>query len=142
MVVPAAGTTPIDGPETSPAGTERTAPHAGMSWIPGSTFRMGSEDHYPEEAPVHKVTVDGFWMDKHAVTNADFARFVRTTRDVTSAERAPDAADYPGAAPELLVAASVVFRQPTRPVSLDNPYNWWTYVPGATGANPTGQVAR
>ncbi len=81
-------------------------------------------------------------MDKHAVTNADFARFVRTTRDVTSAERAPDAADYPGAAPELLVAASVVFRQPTRPVSLDNPYNWWTYVPGATGANPTGQVAR
>ena len=49
----------------------------GMVWIPGGTFRMGSDDHYPEEAPTHKVTVDGFWMDLHTVTNAEFARFVK-----------------------------------------------------------------
>ena len=99
--------------DPSPTDQGRGAPHPGMVWIPGGTFRMGSDDHYPEEAPTHKVTVDGFWMDQHAVTNAEFSRFVKKTRHVTSAERAPDPADYPGAEPELLVAASVVFRQPT-----------------------------
>jgi formylglycine-generating enzyme required for sulfatase activity len=77
-------------------------------------------------------------MDAHVVTNAEFARFVKKTRHVTSAERAPDPAQYPGAAPELLVAASVVFRQPTRHVSLDDPYSWWTYVPGASWRQPQG----
>ena len=114
------------------------AAHAGMIWIPGGAFRMGSDDHYPEEAPTHRVTVDGFWMDLHTVTNAEFARFVKKTRYVTSAERAPDPAAYPGATEELLVAASVVFQQPTRPVSLDNPYLWWTYVPGASWRQPQG----
>src|SRR6476620_10170081 len=77
-----------------------------MAWIPGGMFLMGSEDFYPEERPVHRVSVDGFWMDEHAVTNAEFRRFVKKTRHVTSAERAPDPADYPGAEPDLLVAAS------------------------------------
>jgi formylglycine-generating enzyme required for sulfatase activity len=114
------------------------APHPGMVWIPGGTFQMGSDDHYPEEAPPHRVSVDGFWMDRHAVTNAEFARFVKQTGHVTSAERPPDPADYPGAVPELLVAASVVFQQPTRPVSLDDPYNWWAFVPGADWRQPQG----
>jgi formylglycine-generating enzyme required for sulfatase activity len=109
-----------------------------MVWVPGGTFLMGSDDHYPEEAPAHRVSVDGFWMDQHTVTNQEFARFVKETRHVTSAERAPDPADYPGAATELLVAASVVFRQPKQRVSLDNPYNWWTYVPGANWRQPQG----
>ena len=97
---------------------ESETPHPGMIWIPGGTFQMGSDDHYPEEAPAHQVSVDGFWMDQHTVTNAEFARFVKKTRYVTLAERPPDPADYPGAAPELLVAASVVFQQPTRPVAV------------------------
>jgi sulfatase modifying factor 1 len=99
---------------------------------------MGSEDAYPEEAPVHRVGVDGFWIDQHTVTNTEFARFVKATRHVTLAERVPDPADYPGAKPELLVAASVVFQRQTHPVSLDNPYNWWTYVPGANWRQPEG----
>ena len=82
---------------------------------------MGSDHHYPEEAPAHRVTVDGFWIDRHAVTNAEFARFVRKTGHVTVAERAPDPADYPGARPELLVPASTVFRSPGRPVGPREP---------------------
>jgi formylglycine-generating enzyme required for sulfatase activity len=109
-----------------------------MVWVPGGAFHMGSEGHYPEESPVHRVTLDGFWMDEHAVTNAEFSRFVKSTRYVTTAERAPDPADYPGAIPELLVPASAVFQQPSRPVSLDSPYNWWTYVPGANWRQPHG----
>ena len=77
-------------------------------------------------------------MDQHTVTNAEFARFVKETGYVTSAERAPDPADYPGAKPELLVAASVVFRQPAQRVPTGNPYNWWTYVPGADWRHPQG----
>jgi formylglycine-generating enzyme required for sulfatase activity len=129
-----------------PSGTPRQASrssaqetsHAGMRWIPGGTFLMGSDNHYPEEAPAHPVTVDGFWMDQHTVTNKEFARFVQRTRHVTVAERSPDPADYPGASAELLVPASTVFRQPDRRVSLDNPYNWWTYVPGAEWRHPQG----
>src|SRR5438034_8720050 len=106
-------------------------PFENMSWIPGGTFLMGSNDHYPEEAPQHPVTVDDFWMDRHTVPNAQFSRFVEQTNYVTSAERAPRAEDHPGAKPELLVPASVVFRSPGYPVDLNNHFNWWTYVPGA-----------
>jgi sulfatase modifying factor 1 len=109
-----------------------------MVWVPGGTFHMGSEDHYAEESPVHRVTVDGFWMDEHAVTNAEFSRFVKKTRYVTTAERAPDPADYPDATPELLVPSLRLFQQPSHPVSLDSPYNWWTYVPGASWRQPQG----
>lgn len=84
-------------------------PFEGMVWIPGGIFQMGSNAHYREEAPVHEVTVDGFWMDRFTVTNDQFRQFVEATGRVTSAERPPKAEDYPGAIPELLVPASVVF---------------------------------
>src|ERR687897_981581 len=102
-----------------------------MVWVPGDTFLMGSNDFYPEERPVHRVTVDGFWMDEHTVTNAEFRRFVKATGHITVAERPVYPADYPGAQPEMLVPSSVVFRQPPHRVDLRNHYNWWAYVPGA-----------
>jgi formylglycine-generating enzyme required for sulfatase activity len=113
-------------------------PFEGMAWIPGGTFLMGSDEHYPEESPVHKETVAGFWIDKYLVTNADFKRFVDDTGYKTIAEHVPNAAQYPGALPHMLVAGSVVFRQPDRRVDLRNHYNWWTYVPGADWRHPVG----
>src|ERR1700710_3090912 len=83
-----------------------------MQWVPGGTFLMGSDKHYPEEAPAHRVSVGGFWMDTYAVTNSRFAEFVGATGYVTVAERPADPADYPGAPPEMLVPASTVFVQP------------------------------
>src|SRR5690606_5250814 len=91
-----------------------------LVWIPGGRFRMGSNQHYPEEAPEHDVEVDGFWMDRYLVTNADFARFVRATGYVTVAERPLDPSDYPSVAPELLVPGSAIFRKPDGPVNLDD----------------------
>jgi formylglycine-generating enzyme required for sulfatase activity len=99
---------------------------------------MGSDEHYPEEAPAHPVTVGAFWIDPHPVTNAEFARFVRATRYVTVAEQPADPARYPGARPDLLVPASSVFRSPGHPVPLTDPYQWWTYVPGADWRHPDG----
>jgi sulfatase modifying factor 1 len=113
-------------------------PAENMVWIPGGTFLMGSDEHYTEESPAHQATVDGFWMDKFAVTNAQFTRFVEETGYVTSAERVPNPADYPGAQVEMLVPASVVFRKPPFRVDLRNPYNWWTYVAGASWRHPQG----
>ena len=119
----------------------RNAFHPGMLWIPGGTFLMGSDKHYPEEAPVHQVTVDGFWVDQHAVTNEEFRKFVEATKYVTFAERPPNAADYPGAKPELLVPASVVFQKPRQRVDLRDCYQWWTYVPGANWRHPEGPAS-
>jgi formylglycine-generating enzyme required for sulfatase activity len=99
---------------------------------------MGSDRHYPEEAPAHNVKVAGFWMSPYAVTNADFARFVDATGHVTVAERPADPSDYPGAQPELLVPASVVFKKARAPVDLRNPYSWWTYVAAADWRHPRG----
>jgi formylglycine-generating enzyme required for sulfatase activity len=109
-----------------------------MVWIPGGTFQMGSNDHYPEENPVHEVTVGGFWMDRFTVTNADFSRFVEETGYVTFAERPPRAEDYPGAKPEMLVAGSVIFRKPPHRVDLRNHYNWWDWQKGADWRHPEG----
>jgi formylglycine-generating enzyme required for sulfatase activity len=109
-----------------------------MEHIPGGTFLMGSNRHYPEEAPAHRVQVDSFWIDRTPVTNSGFRRFVEATGYVTLAEIAPDPADYPGALPELLVPASVVFRKPARRVDLRNHFNWWSYVPGADWRHPQG----
>ena len=119
-------------------------PFEDMVWIPGGTFLMGSDKHYPEESPAHEVTVDGFCMDRHTVTNEEFRKFVEATKYVTSAERAPKAEDYPGAKPELLVPASVVFNKPRQRVDLRDCYNWWIYVrrnltperPSAAGIGP------
>lgn len=112
-----------------------------MVRIRGGTFLMGSDRHYAEEALARRVSVNGFWMDRHAVTNEAFVRFVEATGYVTSAERAPDAADYPGAKPELLVPASVVFQKPPQRVDLRDPYQWWTYVPGADWRHPWGPAS-
>jgi formylglycine-generating enzyme len=121
---------------TSPE-AEQTPP-AGMTWIPGGTFLMGSDHHYPEEAPAREVSVDGFWMDMYSVTNEQFQRFVAATGYVTIAERPLNPQDYPGALPELLVAGSIVFQQPPQRVDLSNPNNWWAYVPGADWRHPQG----
>jgi formylglycine-generating enzyme required for sulfatase activity len=109
-----------------------------MVWIPGGTFVMGSNDFYPEERPVHRVTVEGFWMDEHPVTNAEFRRFIKATSYVTTAERPPDPRDYPDADPTLLVPGSLVFRQPSHRVSLEDYRIWWAYVPGACWQHPEG----
>jgi formylglycine-generating enzyme required for sulfatase activity len=76
----------------------------GMVHIPGRVFRMGSDRHYPEEAPSHLVGVNEFWIDRTPVTNREFRKFVNATGHVTSAEIAPDAKDYPGALPHMLKA--------------------------------------
>ena len=103
----------------------------GMVFVPGGTFRMGSDRHYPEEAPVHRVTVDGFWMDRTPVTNRQFKEFVRATGYVTTAEVQPDPADYPGALPHMIYAGSLVFLPPGRPVDLKDWSQWWDFMKGA-----------
>jgi sulfatase modifying factor 1 len=113
-------------------------PARDMVWVPGGVFRMGSNDFYPEEAPVHQVSVDGFWMDQHPVTVAEFRRFVKATGHVTLAEQAPGAPDYPNADPALLVPGSLVFRKTFGPVNLHDYRNWWHWVPGASWRHPEG----
>jgi formylglycine-generating enzyme required for sulfatase activity len=110
-----------------------------MRWIPGGTFLMGSEDFYPEERPVHTVSVNGFWMDSCPVTAGEFRRFVREAGYVTVAERPLDPAEYPDADPDLLVPGSLVFRKTAGPVSLSDFRNWWEYVPGAFWKRPGGK---
>jgi formylglycine-generating enzyme len=109
-----------------------------MSWISGGTFLMGSNDHYPEEAPTHRVSVSGFRIDRCAVTNAEFQRFVDATGHVTLAERPANQDDYPGAKPELLVPSSVMFAKAPHRVDLADHYNWWVYTAGADWRHPRG----
>jgi sulfatase modifying factor 1 len=113
-------------------------PFPDMVWVPGGTYVMGSDKHYPEERPAHRVTVDGFWMDRFPVTNTRFARFVAATGFRTFAEVPPDPAEYPGARPDMLFAGSLVFVQPPVPVDLSDVTNWWQYVRGADWRHPTG----
>jgi formylglycine-generating enzyme len=120
----------------------RTTPLTPMAWIPEGMFQMGSNDHYAEEAPVHPVTVSGFWMDRFTVTNMQFQRFVEATKYETVAERELEPADYPGADPELLVPGSLVFAKPAhRVVNLGNWRQWWRYVPGASWRHPEGPTS-
>lgn len=109
-----------------------------MVWIAGGTFRMGSDNHYPEEAPAHRVTVDGFWIDRTSVTNRQFRQFVRETGYVSVAERMPDPADYPGALPHMLYAGSLVFSPPAHPVNLQDWSQWWRFLKGANWRRPYG----
>jgi sulfatase modifying factor 1 len=109
-----------------------------MNWIPGGTFRMGSDQHYPEERPVHRVTVDGFWMDRAPVTNCEFRKFVEATGYVTFAEIPPDPRAYPGALPEMLHAGSLVFVPPNHPVDLRDWGQWWSFIFGANWKQPYG----
>ena len=147
--------------------TERSTPHApgfaptvenkrassqpapkGMAWIPGGEFSMGAQDPpmmndvgmqaTRDSRPIHRVYVNGFWMDKTDVTNEEFAKFVKATVYVTVAERKPKAEDFPGAPPENLVAGSVVFTPPDHLVSLNDHFQWWSYAPGANWRHPLG----
>ena len=116
----------------------REAPAGDMAWIPGGTFRMGSDAHYPEEAPARDVEVSGFWMSRTTVTNADFAGFVAETGYVTVAERPLDASEFPGAPAENLVPGSMVFTGTHGPVDLRHLSQWWTWTPGADWRHPYG----
>jgi formylglycine-generating enzyme required for sulfatase activity len=109
-----------------------------MIWIPGGTFRMGSDWHYPEEAPAHIVTVDGFWIDRTPVTNASFSQFVHDTGYTTLAELKPNARDYPGALPKMLRAGSLVFTPPKHAVPRDQWGHWWQFKFGANWRRPYG----
>ncbi|HSX63377.1 MAG TPA: formylglycine-generating enzyme family protein [Pseudoxanthomonas sp.] len=123
---------------TTSAIAPAAAPFPGMVWVPAGEYRMGSDHHYPEEAPAHPVEVDGFWMDATPVTNAQFREFVEATGHVTFCEVAPDAADYPGADPSMLTPASVVFVPPPGRVGLHDHYQWWQFIAGADWRHPQG----
>jgi sulfatase modifying factor 1 len=112
--------------------------HASMVWIEGGEFSMGSAEFYPDEAPIRRLSVDGFWIDPHQVTNAEFARFVDATGYVTEAEIAPDPSMYPGAHPEDLVPGALVFTMPPGPVHLGDFTQWWRWTHGADWRHPTG----
>jgi formylglycine-generating enzyme required for sulfatase activity len=113
-------------------------PFPDMVRIPGGVFRMGSDTHYPEEAPIHRVSVGGLWMDRTPVTNRQFKEFVRATGYVTTAETVPDPKDYPGARPEMIYAGSLVFTPPKARVDLGDSSQWWSFVRGADWRHPTG----
>jgi len=127
-------------------------PPAGMVWIPGGEFSMGAAESpdmnmvgmqaTTDSRPIHRVYVDGFWMDETEVTNEQFATFVEATGYVTIAERAPRAEDFPGAPPENLVAGAVVFSPPTHPVPLNDHFQWWSYVKRADWRHPEGPESR
>ena len=121
----------------------------GMVWIPGGEFSMGAQDPTDmhdavgmqattDSRPVHRVFVDGFWMDATEVTNEQFARFVKATGYVTVAEQTPRAEDFPGAPPESLVPGSVIFTPPDHAVPLTDAYQWWSEVNGASWRHPLG----
>ena len=123
----------------------------GMVWIPGGEFTMGCDDPrrlphggpdaMPDARPIHRVSVDGFWMDRVEVTNRQYAAFVKATGYITVAERTPKAEDFPGAPPENLVAGSVVFSPPAQAVPLDDHYQWWRYEKGANWQHPEGAAS-
>ena len=142
--VPAAGFTPTNlNGLVAPADAPK-----GMAWIPGGEFSMGAAEPpamddvgmkaTTDSRPIHRVYVDAFWMDTTEVTNAQFDAFVRATGYVTVAERTPRAEDFPGVPRENLVAGSVIFTPPDHPVSLDDSFQWWAYVHGASWRHPLG----
>ena len=105
-------------------------------WVNGADFVMGDDRLYSEEGPVHRVSVDGFWIDAHEVTNVQFASFVAETDYVTVAERSPDPADWPSDVPEdFLRAGSVVF---TLGESGQDPTQGWSWIPGTDWRHPYG----
>jgi sulfatase modifying factor 1 len=113
----------------------------GTIFVSAGTFWMGSDRHYPEERPAHRVSVDGFFIDETPVTNTQFAEFVAATGYHTVAESVPDPKDYPGIMPEMLYAGSLVFREPTGRVGLDDWSQWWSFLEGANWRRPYGPVS-
>jgi formylglycine-generating enzyme len=134
-------------PAGESSGKQMAAP-PGMIWIAGGEFTMGTSDpaSFPNERPAHRVQVDGFWIDEHDVTNAEFAKFVEATSYVTTAEKKPDweelkkelPPDTPKPDDSVLVAGSLVFTPTSRPVPLDDLSAWWRWVPGACWRHPEG----
>jgi len=118
------------------AGLRSTGPPE-MVRVPGGEFWMGSSE-FPDAQPWHQVYVNAFWIDRTAVTNEQYERFVKANRYVTVAERTPTKEQFPTAPPENLVAGSVVFHPPDHAVPLDNRFRWWSYVKGANWRHPTG----
>jgi len=104
-------------------------------WIDGGLFTMGDNNAYREEGPSHEVSVEGFWIDPHEVTNAQFAKFIAETAYVTVAERVPNPDEIPGAPPEMLKPGSALFVPPTQGGRITN---WWSYVAGANWKHPEG----
>jgi sulfatase modifying factor 1 len=147
-----ASTTPADFEQTksSKKGSDaRGRAPDGMAWIPGGEFSMGSNDptlgticggheHMPDARPVHRVYVDGFWMDKTEVTNEQFEKFAKATGYRTVAEIAPSKEEFPTAPPENLIAGSTVFTPTAKPVPLHNMFQWWRYQKGANWRHPEG----
>ncbi len=117
---------------TAPAGPRTD----GMVRLPSSAFTMGSDHHYPEEAPAHRAQVGAFWIDRHPVTNAEFEVFVAATGHVTTAEVPPSHQDYPDLDPAMRVAGSLVFKAPDAP-SRDW-RQWWRFEAGACWRHPLG----
>jgi sulfatase modifying factor 1 len=114
-------------------------PHDGMVWIAGGQYWMGAQTAEMQDAlPVHRVAVDGFWMDRTAVTNQQFARFVAATGYITVAERPLDPKAFPGVSADKLKPGGVVFSPPSHETSLEDPTAWWSYVPGANWRHPDG----
>ncbi len=138
-------------PTVELAGPPPSAAPAGMVWIPGGEFSMGSKDPrgdicggnepMDDARPIHRVQVDGFWMDRTEVTNAEFARFVAATKYVTVAERPLKASDYPGVPADQLAPGSIVFTPPGTAVPLNNVLRWWAWVPGANWRHPEGPAS-
>ena len=125
----------------------RKAP-PGMAWIPGGAFLMGTNDKesFPNERPAHPVQVQGFWMDEHDVTNAEFSKFVEATRYVTTAERKINweilKKELPPGTPKpddsALAPGSLVFTPTAGPVPLNDLSAWWRWVHGANWRHPEG----
>ena len=140
------GTSSSPKPDIAPPNTENFLPallkdtqQNKMVWIPPGHFIMGSNDPaFSDAVPLHEVSVHGYSMDEHEVTNAEFARFVQATGYTTIAERPMKPEDYPNVPVDKLVSGSAVFTPPAKDVSLDDPLAWWTYVAGASWHHPFG----
>lgn len=138
----------VTGEEIIRVQTDNEDNPAGMVWIPAGTFQMGADNKEArqDEFPKHTVLVDGFWMDEHEVTNAQFAEFVKATGYITTAEHKPDWEEIkkqlppgtPKPSDDVLVASSLVFTAPAQPVALNNVAQWWNWVAGADWQHPEG----
>jgi formylglycine-generating enzyme required for sulfatase activity len=138
-------------PTTTRSGNPPAPAPEGMVWIPGGEFSMGSEASSEalcglpgvtrDALPIHRVQVEGFWMDATEVTNEQFEKFVKATGYVTIAERTPTQEEFPTAPPENLVAGSTVFTPASEPVPLNNFYQWWRYEKGAGWRHPEGPAS-
>ncbi len=121
----------------TPQGEKPGMQWPGMQWIEGGSFQMGTDAAYREESPVRTVSLDGYWIDRHETTNRKFTQFISETNYITVAERVPNAADIPGAPPEMLLPGSAMFRQPAGLLSTEM-MQWWIYQPGANWRHPEG----